>query len=183
MKRLLGYFLKGLLIVLPVGFTAYFFVGTFRWIDNLAHINIPGLGLAILVVGITLVGFLLSGIVGSVVFSFLDELFANTPFIKLVYTSVRDLISAFVGEKKKFTEPVLVDIFNSGVKNIGFITRKDVAFLGVEGMTAVYFPDSYTFVGRVYLIPKERIIPCDANATETMKFIISAGITGFSESQ
>lgn len=176
--RLISYFVKGLIVVLPIGICALLLTSVVRWVDNLINFGFPGSGLIVVLLGITLLGVLLSGLLGSVVFSLMDDVLSRIPFIKIVYTSVKDLIEAFVGEKKKFTEPVLVQI-SEYTRAIGFVTREDLSFLDMPGTTAVYFPYSYALTGRVLLVDKENVKPLDANSAEIMKFVVSGGVTGF----
>ena len=87
------------------------------------------------------------------------------------------MMNAIVGDEKKFTEPVLVKINDSGIKRIGFVTQKDLSKLTIEGHVAVYFPWSYTFTGNLYIVPIENITPINANPAEVMKFALSGGVS------
>ncbi|MEG1573365.1 MAG: DUF502 domain-containing protein, partial [Bacteroidales bacterium] len=110
--------------------------------------------------------------------TWLDSQIVKLPFIKLIYTSIKDLMSAFVGKKKKFTEAVMVKASKeSDLYKLGFITQTDLAFLGLsEKMVAVYLPHSYAFSGNLWLVPAENITPVQANAADVMKFIVSGGV-------
>jgi len=170
--------------LLPVGLTILMIVGAINWVDRIIYsvfpeIVIPGLGLVLVVAGITLVGILFSGFIGKTLFGWLDELLTRTPLVKIIYTSLKDLIDAFVGEKKKFNEPVLVTTDSIGTQMMGFITRKDLEYLGIKDKVAVYCPYSYALSGRVIIVNKSQITILDINATEAMKFIVSGGVTGF----
>src|SRR5207302_10655721 len=101
--------------------------------------------------------------------------------VKIIYTSIKDLMEDFVGEKKKFTEPVIIDINSIGVQCIGFITRKDLSMLGLEGKIAVYLPYSYSLTGHLLIVSADKVKPLNVNPTEVMKFLMSAGITGLHE--
>jgi uncharacterized membrane protein len=99
---------------------------------------------------------------------------------KVIYSSLKDLFSAFVGDKKKmFSQPVMVMLFKeAGIQKLGFITKQDLEIIGVKGMAAVYFPHSYNFSGNLYLVPKENItVLHDFPAADAMKFIVSGGVT------
>lgn len=176
--KLISYFVKGLILVLPIAICALLLTNIVQWVDDLVNIGFPGSGLIVVLAGITFIGFLLSGLLGSIVFNLMDEVLSRIPFIKIIYTSVKDLIEAFVGEKKKFSEPVLVQI-SEFTQSIGFVTRHELSFLELPGKTAVYFPYSYSLTGRVLLVDKANIKPIHANATEVMKFVVSGGVTGF----
>ncbi len=186
-RKLLYYFFQGLLFVAPITITIWALIVTFNYIDGLL-VNlldeligrrIPGLGLVVLVAFLTLIGLLGSTIIFKPLWNYFDRLMSGAPLIKIIYTSVKDLVSAFVGQKKRFNEPVLVKVGKGAdLEKIGFITNKDLSFLGIPGnKVAVYLPHSYAWSGNLFIVPVENIKPIEASATEVMKFVISAGVT------
>ena len=101
------------------------------------------------------------------------------PFVRIIYTSLKDLVSAFVGDQKKFNQPVLVDLFQDGsIKRVGFITQEDMASIGAPGFVAIYFPHSYNFSGNLVLVPKAQVKALEMSSTEAMKFAVSGGVSG-----
>jgi len=186
-KKALYYFFQGLLYVAPITLTVWGLIAIFDWIDGLLieyidkllDRHIPGLGILVLLLVITLAGLLGSTLIFRPLMALMESLFTKTPLIKIIYTSVKDLVSAFVGQKKRFTEPVMVKIGKGyDLEKIGFITNKDLTFLGIpEQKVAVYLPHSYAWSGNLFIVPVENVRPIDASATEVMKFIISAGVT------
>jgi uncharacterized membrane protein len=112
-----------------------------------------------------------------------ERLVLRVPFIKLIYTSLKDLFAAFVSDKKKFNRPVLVEMGkNSGVHRIGFITTEDLSNLQIKDKLAVYFPLSYAFTGQLFIINKDLVSPLpDDEVTEILKFIVSGGVTSMEE--
>ena len=180
-RILINYFIKGLLILVPLALTYLVLSSAIIWVDTtvdgLIHIDIPGVGVLIMIVAITILGYAGSGIMFSNLLDILDDLLSKVPFIKIVYTSVKDFIEAFVGDKKKFTEAVMVEVSSSGVCKLGFITQKDLSKLGISDYVAVYFPLSYALTGEMYVVPKEKVKPIKANSAELMKFIVSGGVT------
>jgi uncharacterized membrane protein len=182
MKRLAGYFFRGLLLLLPTAITIYLLVAAIRWVDGFINFGYPGLGLLTVVVGITIVGFLFTGLLGRIVFGLLDELMSRTPLVKIIYTSLKDLIEAFVGEKKKFREPVIVKLSDS-LELFGFVTRHDLPIAGMEGKVAVYLPYSYAISGHLVVVPAQNIRPVDAQASNVMRFVVSAGVTGLQDEE
>jgi len=186
-KQSLRYFFQGLLYLAPITITIWSMYIIFGWVDGLLisfiddilKVHIPGLGIIVLLILITLIGALGSTILFKPMISFFDQLFVKAPLIKIIYTSVKDLVSAFVGQKRRFNEPVLVKIGKGyELEKIGFITNKDLKFLGIRDQkVAVYLPHSYAWSGNLFIVPVENIKPIDASATEVMKFIISAGVT------
>lgn len=184
-QRILQYFVKGLLFVFPVGATIIILVALIGWIDglvnnlfqNLFGFELPGLGIIIVFLGIALFGYLLSNAFFNAIFRVLDKSIQKTPFVSLIYTSLKELTEAFVGDKKKFNKPVVVEMTESGMHRLGFITQEDLSALDIEGLVAIYCPHSYNFSGNLFLIPRDKVTPLDANPTDIMKFIVSAGVT------
>ncbi len=186
-RKILYYFFQRLLYIAPVTLTIWGLIAIFGWIDGLLidyldtllQKHIPGLGIIVLLVTITLFGFLGSTILFKPFMAYLDTLLSKVPFIKLIYTAIKDLVSAFVGQKKRFTEPVLVKVGKGyELEKIGFVTNKDLSFLGVpDQKVAVYLPHSYAWSGNLFIVPAEHVQPLHASAAEVMKFIISAGVT------
>lgn len=180
MKKALGYFLQGLLYTLPISATIYVVYQAIVFIDGILPVNIPGLGIVILLVSITLIGFLGGALISSRIVK-LEKILDRVPLIKIIYTSVKDLLSAFVGKKKRFTEPVLVKM-EGNVERLGFITQKDLSDLGISAdKIGVYIPFSYAVTGNLIIVPKDCITPVDGNSADIMKFIISGGVTEIEE--
>ncbi|MDD5064418.1 MAG: DUF502 domain-containing protein [Phycisphaerae bacterium] len=182
MKKLLGYFLKGLLVFLPVTATAFVFVWAFTSIDallrNILRIKIPGAGLAATIVLITIIGVLTSNVIGRKLFEWLDKVLKKVPIVRLLYNSIKDLVEAFAGDKKKFDKPVLATIANTNMKVVGFVTKEELANLGLNDYAAVYLPQSYNWAGNVVLLPKQAIQPLNIDSAEVMAFIVSGGVSG-----
>lgn len=184
---ILGYFFQGLLFLAPIGITAYIIYLSFIYIDGLLDnyiedilgFNLPGLGILILLVFISIIGFLGSTFIFRPLIIFLERFITRTPLIKLIYTSIKDLLEAFVGKKKRFNEPVLVTVSKeNNLRKIGFITNDDLQILGLDKkQVAVYLPHSYAWSGNLFIVPAEYVQPLNANPAEVMKFIISAGVT------
>ena len=140
----------------------------------------PGAGLLILLAFITLVGLLTKLFVFNWVMEGLEHLFNQSPVTRLIYSSLKDLFSAFVGDKKKmFSQPVMVMLFKeAGIRKLGFVTKENLSSLGLTDLVAVYFPHSYNFSGNLYLVPRENITPLpQMHGADAMKFIVSGGVT------
>lgn len=173
------YFLRGLLLVVPLALTLYIIVISIRWLDGLIPFTVPGLGLLIILGSITIFGYLGSTFLAQPVFRFFENIMVRLPLVRIIYTSLRDLVSAFVGDHKKFNKPVIVDLFPDGaMKRVGFVTRENTDFLGANGYVAVYFPHSYNISGNLILVPREQVQPVDLSSTEIMKFVVSGGVSG-----
>lgn len=191
MRKVFNYFLQGLLVTVPVVVTFVVLFKSIIWIDSLlpfqvpvkipglTNVDVPGLGILAIFFMITVFGYFASHLVANPVFTLLEKLLGKTPLLKIIYSSVKDLIEAFVGEKKRFTQPVLVTMTKEPeIQRIGFVTENDLTNLGIPlGKLAVYFPFSYGFNGQLFIVPAENVKKIDASGTEMMKFIISGGVT------
>jgi uncharacterized membrane protein len=191
MKKLVNYFLQGLLFIVPVAVTVYVVINAVVWLDNLLPVkvpipvpgaesfNLPGLGILLIASIITVAGYIGTRFVRNPVFAIFEGLIERTPLLKLIYSSVKDLIEAFVGEKKSFTKPVLVTMNNNPpIQRIGFVTEDDLTELGLgKEKMAVYLPVSYGFNGQLVIVESSNVQKLDASGTEMMKFVISGGVT------
>lgn len=184
-RILVRYFFRGLIVVVPIAVTAFavywIFVEIDTWInlEPLLNRKVPGAGVVLTAVVITFVGFLASNFATRWMFRALEDLLEHTPLVKLVYTSLKDIVGAFVGEKKKFSRPVLVALTKgSDVSTIGFVTRNALAELGLGDHVAVYVPQAYNIGGNVIVVPSDRVKPLDADPAKVMTFIVSGGVTG-----
>ena len=188
---LLNYFVKGLIVVVPIG-AAFFLIwwaistldnalnlSDFLWTDSKGKpIYIPGLGILNVLVIILIAGILVTNVVTDPIRRRINRWIDRLPLFKFLYSSIKDLTVAFVGEEKKFTEAVIVEVNEFGLKKIGFLVQKDLTKLGMPGDVAVYFPFSYSFAGQVVIISADKVKPIDRNSADMMKFIISGGVSG-----
>ncbi|MCI0751814.1 MAG: DUF502 domain-containing protein, partial [Flammeovirgaceae bacterium] len=146
--KIIRYFFSGTLFIVPLVATAYFIFVSFRWLDGLLRLPYPGLGFAIILVAITLFGYFTSNFAFQTFSNWFDHGMNKIPLVKLIYSSVKDLLNAFVGDKKKFNKPVLVEMNReNGLYQIGFITQQDLSELGLKDMISVYLPHSYAISG------------------------------------
>ena len=182
-KRLVRYFIRGCLVLVPLAATAYIVWATLSFVDRLVPVGIPGVGFLLTISIVTLVGLLTSNVVGKRVFQFTDRLLSGMPLVKLLYTSIKDLIRAFVGDHKSFDQPAAVAVFPGGARMLGFVTRDALHALGLPDHVAVYFPQSYNFAGQLLVVPKEHVELLDAQSSEVMTFVVSGGISGFGRGQ
>jgi len=182
MKKLIHYFVQGLLVFVPIALTVYLLVWAFTNLDAflraLFRIEIPGLGLLVTVVLIIVIGFLTSNFLGRKFFELIEKLFKKLPLVKLLFSALKDVIEAFAGEKKSFDKPVLATIVPAAdAKVVGFVTRESLENLGLSDHVAVYLPQSYNFAGNVLLLPKESVKPLDVESSQAMAFVVSGGIS------
>lgn len=176
---LLRYFFQGLLVVGPLVITVYVLYTIVHWLDSLVQLeDYPGLGIVLVVAGVTLLGYLANTILSRPVWGFVERLIERIPLVGLLYSSVKDLIAAFVGNKKKFDRPVAVLLHpDTGFKRLGFLTQDDMSLFGQSDLVAVYFPHSYNISGNLVLVPRNRIEPLNNASAEVMKFVVSGGVS------
>jgi uncharacterized membrane protein len=176
-KRLLNFFFKGVLIITPIGLTIYIIYYVITRIDRLIDFGFPGVGLMIMLLGLTLAGYLVTTFITEPIFNYFDRLLNRAPLLKLIYSSIRDLLEAFVGEEKKFNEPVLVDVEGNGIRQIGFLTQNDLSSIHLNDDVSVYFPLSYSFAGKVMIVPRSKVSPLHMKPADAMKFVVSGGVS------
>lgn len=188
MNRLTRYFLQGLLYLAPISLTVYTVYWIFSFTDNLLqtylynffNIHIPGLGVLVIIVILTVLGFVGQTIIARPFKLLVTKFMLKIPLLNLIYSSVKDFFSAFVGKEKKFNKPVKVKMYNTeNIERIGFVTNENLSAINAKDQVAVYFPFSYTFTGETYLVPKNLIEPINLPSTEVMKFIIAGGVVEF----
>ena len=186
MKRIFTYFLQGLLLSGPLAITIYTVFITFNFVDRLVRdplkehfqLNIPGIGIIVLFISITILGLIGQTIIARPFKYFTKRLLKRTPLLNVIYTSIQDLFTAFVGKEKKFHVPVLVCMNKeNNLWKLGFITEKNLKDFGFQDMVAVYFPHSYAFSGVLYFVPESSVRMVGLSPSEVMKFVVSGGIT------
>lgn len=188
-RRLFNYFASGLLLVGPIYITIWIIMTAVHALDNILPVYLdiwgdnkpvylPGLGLLVIVSLIILLGYIFSTIVPQSFFGMLERLVTRIPLVSIIYTSIKDLIGAFVGDKRKFSHPVMVTVYkDSGIKKFGFITQYDLSHFNIQEHIAVYLPHAYAFSGQLVLVPKENVTIVDASSTDIMKMIVSGGVS------
>lgn len=177
MNWLLKNFLRGLVIVVPIAVTVYLLYQTFITLDRLLKLPTPGLGVAILIVATILIGALASNFIGRRLFAIAETVFTKAPIVRIIYAAIKDLLEAFVGNKRRFEQPVCVRVGDQ-LKVFGFITRHDLGALSAPGEVGVYVPFSYTWDGCFLVVPRDRVTPIDADSASVMAMIVSGGVSG-----
>ena len=190
-------FFQGVVVLAPIGVTIWVVVSLFNWVDNFlpnllnfifplqfAEVNgqipkVTGLGFLVAITLVLVVGWLSSLFFVERLMSLFDKLLEKTPGVKIIYSSVKDFLEAFAGNKKKFDEPVLVNVDSTDVWRIGFITQKNTEHFGLKDFVTVYVPHSYAISGITYIVSVDRIkkMPKGVNASEAMKYVVSGGVT------
>src|SRR3954452_19778535 len=153
MRRFVNYFFQGLIFLVPIVLTAWFATTLFLGIDDFMRRflgpQVRGLGFLFAIAAVTGVGLLASNFLTRGLLQLFETQVDRLPLLKLLHTSLKDLMSAFVGEKRRFNQPVLVDLGADGrLKVAGFVTRDSMAVYGRPDDVAVYFPQAYNFAGQ-----------------------------------
>lgn len=188
-EKLTNFFLKnffqGLLIIGPIGLTIFVIWYVITSIDNIIPSvakEIPGLVFVSTLLITALLGYLGNKfVVGRFFVDAVDRILEKTPGIKHIYSPTKDVMSSFVGDKKKFSEPVWVKTNeNPEIWRIGFLTQKDMADVHKDNFVAVYLPHSYAISGWVIVTEEKNIKPVvGMSAATAMKFAVSGGVAGF----
>lgn len=190
LRKLLQYFLQGLLVLAPVLITFYvlFYVVTaiddllpiFTVTDTRGEVKVQnyGLGFIIIIFIIIVIGYFSYFIISNRIIIFFDKMMQRLPGLKHIYSTTRDFFEAFAGDKKKFTKNVLANVDDNDVWRIGFVTKEDMEEFGLKDYIAVYVPMAYSVSGNVYIIPKSRVKEIThISSAQTMKFALSGGVT------
>ena len=179
MRRLIQYFLRGLVILVPLGITGYVFYALFTWVDRLLPFSYPGLGFGIVLVLTVLIGYLASNFITRRLFEWIERGITRIPFVSVVYRAVREITNAVVGDKPRFQQPVRVQVAaGADAYLIGFLTEEHMGLDASEEHVAVYLPWSYNIGGHLIVVPPERVQPLEASAPRVMSFVMSGGLVG-----
>lgn len=190
LKVLFYYLIKGILVLVPIAgalFLIFWIVATIdsalnlSWLirdDTGRPLYIPGLGIIAMVAILIFAGWVFTNFVTEPILEWFQRQLSRIPLFNTLYSSIKDFTEAFVGDEKKFNEPVLVEINETGLKKIGFLTQGDLHKLGLPNEVIVYFPYSYSFAGQICVVKAERVTKLNINATDAMKLVVSGGVSG-----
>ena len=169
-------FLRGLVIVVPIALTIYVVYEAFISIDRLLDLKTPGLGFAITIAAVIAIGALASSFVVRTFLQATEAVFTRAPLVRLIYASIRDLLEAFVGDQKRFNQPVSVALTDQ-LRAVGFVTQDDLAFLALPGQVAVYLPFSYSMSGTLVVVPRSRVERLPLDSASVMALVVSGGVS------
>ena len=192
MKKIVGWFFEGLLIITPVLITLYILYLSIMFVSNsLTHLfgyyltsELPNLNtqwqivivsLLLVISIITFIGATAQLWLGRKILNAFDAVIEKTPLVKLLYKSLRDGLKALFVDRNKFKKPVLITMMD--VKVPGFITQQDAIAFGVKDHVAVYLPIAFSAAGRVVLVHKDKIQFIEQKASTIMSFLVSGGLT------
>ncbi len=184
-RKMLRYFVQGVLVLAPITITGWLLYSMFSTIDGLLRptINIPGLGFLIIIAFVIFIGYFSTNFLMGSLLTFFNTWIERTPGVKFIYSTVKDFFGAFAGDKKKFDKPILVSITADDVWMIGFLTNEDLQRfeLGEEYVSA-YVPQGYNIAGQLYLVKRTRIRKLNKmTASEAMKFAVTGGVVQLNE--
>jgi uncharacterized membrane protein len=181
----LRYFFQGIIIISPIAITGWAAYSIFDFVDTKIP-NLPrGLGFLVVIASLIVIGWLGSTFfVWKFLIGFFDGILERTPFLKFIYTSVKEVVESFMGDKKKFNKPVMVRVRKEPeIRQIGFITQTDLSKLNMPGRVAVYMPHSYAVSGFMYIVQAEDVLPLDMNPSDAMKMAVSGGMAGYGDDE
>ena len=179
-KKILRYFIQGVLVLAPIGLTIWLLYWLFDKVDGILrpYINIPGVGFAIIIVFVILVGWISSTFIMVSILNVFDHWLERTPGVKFIYTSIKDFFGAFAGEKKKFDKAVMISAFSADSWIIGFLTDEELQKfeMGSE-YVAVYVPQAYNFAGQLYILPRNKVRKITRiSSGDAMKYAVTGGV-------
>jgi len=193
--RLRAYFLAGILITAPISITVYLAWLFIRFVDSQVTplipqqfnpetylpFALPGLGLVIVIVALTLIGMVTAGFFGRLVMRFYEGLLARMPVLSSVYSAIKQIIETVMAHKSDaFREAVLVEYPRRGIWAIGFRTgetRGEVQANTAAQMINVFLPTTPNPTsGFLLFVPKEDLVPLKMTVEEALKMVISGGI-------
>ncbi|HAQ06252.1 MAG TPA: hypothetical protein DCR24_01455 [Bacillus bacterium] len=188
MKSLLKNFINGILTIVPIILVIYVIYKTFMFLDSLLgnilrpylqERYIPGIGLVTTLALITLLGWLSTRFITGSLIKLIDRLLERIPFVKTIYSVIKDTVHSFLGEKKSFSKVALVTLPGTNMKSLGFITAENLAAFHepLSEHVAVYIPQTFQVAGFTFLIPKDEVDIIDIKPEDAMKFILSGGMT------
>ncbi len=181
MKRLVRYFLNGLILLLPLIATFLILKYAILLVDNLVPTPFPGVGLIIVLISITLVGFLGRNVVFAPFVNLFLQFVEKTPVVSLIYRSTKEFTEAFIGNERKFENPILYDTTGEKTYRVGFLTQESFQLDGLKDHVGVYIPHSYNFSGNFYIVPKSRITPLPIPSTLAMRFALTGGAVNLTD--
>jgi len=191
LKLLNKLFLNGLFVIIPISLTVYLILLISQTSENIfaplvkkvlgPNLYIPGLGLFLTFAFIVLVGVLVSNFITGRIVKFFISQFENIPFIKTIYSPLKDLMSLFSqSSNKNMKKVVVVKLRDTGMETLGLITREEFSDIGDSpfgvGKVAVYIPMSYMVGGMTVIVNREEIREVDIPVERAFKLAITGWI-------
>jgi uncharacterized membrane protein len=181
-------FLRGIVLIIPLGLTYWFFQALLNGIDgvfspiltDVIGRHVPGLGFLTMLALIFIVGLLTRNLAGRLLFNAVENLLQQIPFVRSVYSAIKDLVNAFnVGGKgQAFRRVIMFEYPRKGLYCLGFVTNEShYAGPPAVGLYHVYIPNPPNPTsGVLCLVPKEEAIELDITVEDGVKLVLSGGI-------
>jgi uncharacterized membrane protein len=188
-RRTIGrIFFTGLLTVLPIVITVYFTLWILGVLEKFFGKQVmwlipdewyrTGMGIAMAVVIVFLVGLLMSDLLFRRAFRWAERALLTVPLVRSVYAALRDLLGLFQHHKEPALQVVAVEL--GGARLLGFVTRSEFtdlpAGIAREGDVAVYLPMSYQIGGYTVMVPQSAVTPVEMSREDAMKWVLTAGL-------
>lgn len=193
--RLRAYMFAGILVTAPLGITLYLTWVIVHFIDskvmpllpqkynpeNFLPFSIPGIGLIIMLVCLTLIGWLTAGILGRWMIRLSEHLLARMPVVRNVYSAIKQIMETVMAQQSNaFREVVLIEYPRRGIWAMGFITGGtvgEVQNLTDDAMVNVFLPTTPNPTsGFLLFLPNRDVYRLSMSVEEGIKMVISAGI-------
>ncbi len=184
MKKIEKWFLSGIAVTLPVAVTIFVLLWLFNLLDGILRntisklfsINIPGLGLLVLILLIFLIGMLTSNFVGNKIAGWFEKIVGKIPLIKTIYNPIRKIVSGLSSEKSEsFQKVVIVEFPQKGIKSIGFITNSNFT-LNEKEKVSVFIPTTPNPTnGFLILVDRQDLDILSISVNEGLNMVISMG--------
>ena len=191
-RKLRSALVRGLVVVLPIGFTVWLLWWVGSTMETLLRRLIllvvppehylPGMGIVAALVLLLAAGTLFNALLVQSALASWERFLDRIPVVKTIYGATRDFVRLLpTGSKRRDLRRVVLARFGEA-RVIGFVTQDDAAELGIvepqAGLVAVYFPMSYQIGGYTALLPRSRIEPLDIPVEAAMRLVLTGGISG-----
>src|SRR4051795_3060945 len=197
MARFRNYFLTGLIVAGPVAITLYLTWWFVNWVDSIVRpfvpmayrpetylpFGLPGSGLIVAVIALTLLGFLTANLIGRTLVDLGEKLLGRMPVVRAIYRGLKQVFETlFSGSGSSFRRVGLVEFPSPGMWSIVLISQApsvEVAsnLPGQEEHISVFLPCAPNpTTGFFFYVPKSRIIEVDMSAEDAATLIMSAGV-------
>ena len=187
--RLRNYFITGIIVLVPIGFTLYLTVFLVSISSNLIPVeinpnsylpfSIPGLEIALSIIFITLIGFISLSFIGKRILKIINDLLKKIPFLRTIYSAIGQMTETFANKKGKKKSVVLVQYPRKGSWAVGFATKDNKGEISKKtncNLVNVFVPTTPNPTsGFLLMFPKDEIIYLNMSFEEASKFIVSAG--------
>lgn len=194
MGRLRAYFLAGVLVTAPIAITAYIAWYFISFIDNTVRplipagylpdsylpFSVPGLGLLVVILALTLIGAFAAGYVGRLLLRAGEGVVARMPVVRSVYGALKQIFETVLAKKSNaFREVVMVEYPRHGLWSLGFITgtaHPEMQKVSAEEMVHVFIPCAPPTAGYLIVAPRREVVVLNMSVEDGLKLVVSGGI-------